>query len=91
MITRNEVSFEVNYCNYCNPLTPLSAQKCHSLGGGGGPQIFFLIGIIIFLLIRSPGKILETYDNPFGDFSNGGKKKSEKINLPKIVAYLSCQ
>ena len=42
----------------------------------------------VVLLVRSPCKISEPYDNPFWDFSNGGKSK--KINLPKIVAYLSC-
>jgi hypothetical protein len=39
-------------------------------------QIFlFLIGIIIFLLVRRPCKILEPYDNPFWDCNNRGKKK----------------
>ena len=33
-----------------------------------------------------PCKILEPYDNPFWDFSNGGEKKKRLI--PKIVAYL---
>ena len=65
--------------------TPLSALKCHS--AGVGPRIIFLIGILIFLLLRSPCKISQPYDNPFWDFSKGGAKK--KINLPIIVAYLS--
>ena len=51
--------------------------------------IIFLIWILIFMLLRSPCKDLKPYDNPFWDFSNGGKIK-KKINLPKIVAYLSC-
>ena len=44
----------------------LSAQKCHSAGGRVGPRIFCLIGILIFLLLRSPCKISESYDK----FSN---------------------
>ena len=61
-------------------LPPFSAQKCHSAGGRGGPRIMFLIGILIFLLLRSPRKISEPYDNPFWDFSNSGKKK-KKIKI----------
>ena len=63
-------------------LPPFSAKKCHSAGGKGGPRIFFLIGILIFMLLRSPCKNLKPYDNPFWDFSNSGKsgKKSKKIN-----------
>ena len=55
--------------------------------GGGGPQIFFM-GILIFLLFRSPRKILEPYNSPFWDFSNGDDKKKNGI-IPRIVAYLS--
>ena len=39
-----------------------------------------MVGILIFLC-----KILEPYNNPFWDF-RGDRKK---INLPKLVAYLS--
>ena len=53
---------------------------------GGVPKFLLLIGIIIFLLVRSPCKILEPYDNPFWDFSNG----RESGIIPKKVAYLSC-
>jgi hypothetical protein len=44
------------------------------------PRLFFmLIGIIIFMLLKGPW-----------DFGNGGEKnKKKRINLPKIVAYLS--
>jgi hypothetical protein len=34
----------------------------------GGPQNLFLIGILIFLLLRSPCKILKLYNNPFWGF-----------------------
>ena len=46
-------------------IPPFSAQKSHSAGGGGGPQIFWGVGILIFLLLRSPCKIAKPYDNPF--------------------------
>ena len=34
--------------------------------------------IVNNLLLRSPCKILETYDNPLQDFSNGGAKKKKE-------------
>jgi hypothetical protein len=49
---------EDNFWNY----PPLSAQLSHSRGG---PRIFFLIGILIFLLVRSPCKISKPYNNPY--------------------------
>jgi hypothetical protein len=42
----------------------------------GQKKIF--IGILIFLLLRSPCKNLEPYDNPFWGFSNSGKNKKMK-------------
>ena len=69
-------------------LPPLSPQICHSAGGRGGPRFFF-IGILIFLLVRSLCKNLKPYDNPFWDFSNGGKSGNGWKKIPKIVVYLS--
>jgi hypothetical protein len=40
-------------------------QKSHSAGGRWGPQIFWGVGILIFLLLRSPCKIAKPNDNPF--------------------------
>ena len=36
--------------------------------GQGGPRIFFFIGILLFFLLRRPGKNLKPYDNPFCGF-----------------------
>ena len=53
---------------------PLFSRKIyHSEGGRGGPQLFFLTGILIFILLRSPCKNSKPYDKPFWDFSNRGK------------------
>ena len=49
-------------------IPPFSTQTLHSVGGKGGPQIYFLIGIMIILLPRSPCKISEPFYNPFWDF-----------------------
>jgi hypothetical protein len=48
-----------------------------AFGLQNGQKIFF-IGILLFLLLRSPCKNLEPYDNPFWGFNNGGNKKKEK-------------
>jgi hypothetical protein len=58
-------------------ISPFSGQNRIILGGKGGPQNNFFIGILLFLLLRSPCKNLEPYDNPFWGFSNGGNKKKE--------------
>jgi hypothetical protein len=45
------------------------------------PSANFLIGILIFLLVKSPCKISYPYDNPFWEKSKrGGKKKKERKN-----------
>jgi hypothetical protein len=45
-------------------IPPFSARKSHSTGVRGVPD-FFLVGIIISLLLRSPCKITKSYDSPF--------------------------
>ena len=47
-------------------------------GLGGVPKIFSLIGIFIFLWVRSPSKKLKSYHTPLCQFSNGGNKKNNK-------------
>jgi hypothetical protein len=42
------------------------------------------IGILLFLLLRSPCKNVKPYNNPFGGNKNKREKKKEKI--PKIVS-----
>jgi hypothetical protein len=49
-------------------IPPFSAQKSHSAGAGGVPE-FFLFGILIFFLLRSPCKITKPYD-PSGRINN---------------------
>ena len=55
--------------------------------------MIFVIGILIFLLLRSLCKISEPYDNPFWEKSDGGirkkkERKKERRLIPTIVAYL---
>ena len=38
------------------------------MGVGGDPDFLLLIGILTFLPIKSPYKILEPYDSPFWGF-----------------------
>jgi hypothetical protein len=46
-------------------IPPFSAQKSHSAGGRGDPRFVLGVGILIFLLLRSPCQISKPYDNPF--------------------------
>jgi hypothetical protein len=54
------------------------------MGVGGDPDFLLLIGILTFLPIKSPYKILEPYDNPFWGFeqryqdSGGYEKKIQE-------------
>jgi hypothetical protein len=67
-------------------LPPLSPQICDSAGGRGGPRLFFLIGILIFLLLRSPCKIWEPYDNSLSEiYQMTGERREEKI-MPSLMA-----
>jgi hypothetical protein len=40
--------------------------------------VIFFIGILIFLLLRSPCRISEPYDNPFWEKSDGGRRKKKE-------------
>jgi hypothetical protein len=40
---------------------------------GGGPRVCFWVGILISLLVRSPCKISESYDNPLWAFEQKGQ------------------
>jgi hypothetical protein len=68
-------------------ISPFSGQNRVILGGRGGPRIIFFYWNPPILLLRSPCKNLEPYDNPFWGFSNGGnnnkKKEDEKEKYGK--------
>ena len=64
--------------SHFSEISPFSSQNRVILGGRGGPPNNFFIGILLFLLLRSPCKNVEPYDNPLLGFSNGGKKRKKK-------------
>jgi hypothetical protein len=75
---------------------PFPAPKSHSAGGRGGPRIFFLVGILIFLLLMSPCKIAKTLRQPLlGELAMSRKRRErEEKKMPFIVAtyiYASSQ
>ena len=49
-------------------ISPFSGQNRVILGGRGGPRIIFFIGILLFLLLRSPCKVSNSYDMSLLDF-----------------------
>ena len=52
------------FLNFCPP------QYVIVQGVWGGPRLIFLIGILIFMLLRSPCKLSEPYGNPFLGFES---------------------
>jgi hypothetical protein len=56
------------YHNTFLKIPPLPPIVCHSAGGGGAVPNFFWVEILLFLLVWSPCKISEPYDNPFWGF-----------------------
>jgi hypothetical protein len=59
-------------------IPPFSAPKLHSAGGRGGPQIIFWVGILIFLLFRSPCKISNPTITPSGRISNEPEEREKE-------------
>ena len=50
-------------------------------GGQGGPQIFFLMGILLYMLLGSPRINLEPYDKPFWNiFENSPFSGQNRVN-----------
>ena len=67
----------------CLKIPLLSTQNLHSAGGRRGPKLLVLIGILIFLLVRSPCKILDPYDNSFWGKSNPRREREEREKIPQ--------
>jgi hypothetical protein len=57
-------------------------------------RFFLYIGILIFLLVRSPYKFSETYHNPFWCLEQRYQEEEEQDKRtdksPNLVFYLSC-
>ena len=69
-------------------ISPFSGQNRVNQEGQGGPRIFFLMGIFLFLLLGSPCKNLKTYDNPFWYFEQVVWKEREREReiMPSLMA-----
>jgi hypothetical protein len=60
--------------------------KNRTQGGVGG--VNFFLPEFFFVLVRSPCKISQPYDNPFWGFNNGSKKKKSTVILPEEHGYI---
>ena len=72
-----------SYPEFQNPRTtfennPLCPPKYSIVRGVGRVPDFFLVGILIFLLLRSPCKISKPYENPFWEKSNPRRFPEER-------------
>jgi hypothetical protein len=77
-------------------IPPFSAQKSHSAGGRGGPQIFFWLESSYFCYLGAHAKLENPKTIPSGRISNEPveKKKKREKKMPFIVAtyvYASSQ
>ena len=63
---------------------PKKINKPKKKGWGGLPNLDW-IGILIFLVVRSPYKFPEPYDNPFCDFSNGGANNNKNNKRKRLI------
>ena len=82
ILLQNEAALMVTILDPKSSLLPDNI-RCN---WGSSENIYaLLIGILTFLLVRSPCKVSELNNNPFWGFRYGPKK--ERI-IPKIVAYL---
>ena len=66
------------------------------MGYKGGPPNFIFTPNLIFLRLKTPCKILETYDNTFWEKSNAGGKKEEReeknaVNSGHLVPWQRTQ
>ena len=60
-------------------ISPFSGQNRVKWGGRGGPRNLFSIGILIFLLLRSPCKVWKSYDNSFLEIEQtAGERREEE-------------
>ena len=64
---------------------PFSGQNRLFWGGRGGPQNLIFIGILLFLLLRSPCKNLKPFDKPFYNFNSGTMRKKKKKRFCRRV------
>ena len=70
------------YAKIQNPksITPPCSPQKRILQGVGGSPNFFVVGILLFLLLRSLCQISKPYDNPFWEKSNSVNRKKKKKN-----------
>merc|ERR1711940_420870 len=67
-------------------ISPFSGQNRVKWWGRGGPRNLFSIGILIFLLLRSPCKIWKSYDNSFLEIEQTARRREKRKIMPSLMA-----
>ena len=73
---KNLEPYDKPFCDILE-ISPFSGQNRVKWGGRGGPRNLFSIGILIFLLLRSPCKFWKSYDNSFLEIEQTARRREK--------------
>ena len=77
----SEPGTQLAFIMWDSKLETIISRGIYSARGFVTQGIFFLIGILIFMLLRSPCKDLKPYDNPFSGFEQQYPQQEEEKYL----------
>ena len=89
-ISPNPSKVKSEVIHFCGSNKNLKKPKNRPPGGQGvGVRIFFLLPEFLFILVRSPCKVSNSYDMPLLGFSNGGRREKRKEKKSMIIVVPS--
>ena len=81
---KNLEPYDKPFCDILE-ISPFSGQNRVKWGGRRGPRNLFSIGILIFLLLRSPCKFWKSCDNSFLEIEQTARREEREI-MPSLMA-----